>query len=120
MNMLDLADTSILAFKKRSGNISLHLRSYLLIKTNVTFSLSHYMKSIGCLLILHNGTEITFENISYSMAGFCEYAFETMAHRFYASTVTNLYETKYSLALLGVTYHISFTGHPYEEPDYFE
>jgi hypothetical protein len=52
MLQLDLADTSIRAYKKRSGKISLHLRSYLLVKTNASFSLSYYMKSIDCLLIL--------------------------------------------------------------------
>ena len=61
MLQLDLADTSIRAYKKRSGKISLHLRSYLLVKTNASFSLSCYMKSIDCLLILEDGTEIPFD-----------------------------------------------------------
>ena len=120
MNILDLADTSIRAYKKGNGKIYLHLRSYLLVKTNVTFSLSHYMKSIDCQLILQDGTEITFEDISYSVAIVCEYSFNTMVHNFYASTVTNLNDINQSLALLKVIYHISFTGHPCEEPESFE
>jgi len=120
MNTLDLADTSIRAYKKGNGKISLHLRSYLLVKTNTTFSLSHYMRSIDCQLILEDGTEIDFEDISYLVDIICKYSFNTMVHNFYASTITNLNDIEQSLALLKVKYHISFTGHPCEEPDSFK
>jgi len=117
---LDLADTSVRAYKKSSGNISLHLRSYLLVKTKVTFSLSHYMKSINCRLALQDGTEIDFRHISYSVGIMCGYAFQTMAHDFWASTITDLTDIEQSLALLRVTYHISFAGHAYKELRSFE
>lgn len=120
MLQLDLADTSIRAYKKRSGKISLHLRSYLLVKTNTSFSLSYYIKSIDCLLILEGGTEIPLNNISFSVHTICEDAFQVMAHNFQASTVTGFSDIKRCLARLRVSYLISFTGHPYEEPDYFE
>lgn len=115
---LDLSDTSIRAYKKQNGKISLHLRSFLLIKTDASFSLSQYMKNLECLLILQDGTTIAFDEIEYSVG--CEYALETMAHSFLASTITNLTNIKSGLARLRVTYHLSFTGHPYEEPNSFE
>jgi hypothetical protein len=120
MLQLDLADKSIRAYKKRSGKISLHLRSYLLVKTNASFSLSYYMKSIDCLLILEDGTEIPFDNTSFSVHTICEDAFQVMAHNFQASTVTGFSDIKRCLARLRVSYHISFTGYPYEKPDHFE
>jgi predicted CDP-diglyceride synthetase/phosphatidate cytidylyltransferase len=58
MLQLDLADTSIRAYKKRSEKISLHLRSYLLVKTITSFNLSYYMKSIDCLLILEEAQKL--------------------------------------------------------------
>ena len=85
---LDLSDTSVRAYKKRNGDISLHLRSYLMVHTNKSFKLSSYLKSMECCLILQNGTEIVFDKISYSLS--CEYALETMKHHFLASTITNL------------------------------
>ncbi|MFZ1036549.1 MAG: hypothetical protein WAU61_11680 [Smithella sp.] len=120
MLMLDLADSSIRAYKKGNGNISLHLRSYLLVRTNATFSLSHYMKNIDCKLILLDRTEIDFDYISYSVAIICEYAFQTMAHNFQASTITNLTNIEQSLGVLKVNYHISFTGHLFEKSRSFE
>jgi hypothetical protein len=117
---LDLSDTSVRAYQKGTGLISLHLLSYLLVKTDITFSLSHYMRDISCLLILPDGTEIDFDNISYSHCAFFEFAFDTMAHRFKASTITDLTSIKPSLALLRVNYNISFTGHHYEEAESFE
>lgn len=120
MLQLDLADTSIRAYKKRSGKVSLHLRSYLLVKTNTNFSLSYYIKSINCLLILEDGTEIPFDNTSISVHTICKDAFQVMAYNFQASTVTVFSDIRMCLARLRVSYHISFTGHPCEKPGHFE
>jgi len=78
------------------------------------------MKSINCRLALQDGTEIDFRHISYSVGIMCGYAFQTMAHDFWASTITDLTDIEQSLALLRVTYHISFAGHAYKELRSFE
>lgn len=118
--MLDLADTSIKAFKKRSGNISLHLRSYLLIKTNVSFSLSYYMKDIHCSLTLPDGSLINFDKASFSHRTIFKYNGEIMVHDFWASTITDKKMINPCLGKLRIDYRISFTGHPAEEWDGYE
>jgi len=115
---LNLSDTSIRAYKKRNGKISLHLRSYLMVHTDKSFSLSSYLKSIECCLILQDGTKVDFDKILYSCS--CEYALETMKHHFSASTITNLTDIHGGLAVLHVKYHFNFTGHSHEEPNSFE
>jgi hypothetical protein len=116
--MLDLADTSIRAYRKRSGKISLHLCSYLLVKTNRRFSLDAYLSNIDCRLILGDGTEIDFEHISYSVSRVCLYEFDTMVHSFQASAVTNLTDIRNSVGRLKVTYELFH--HPCMKPDSFE
>ncbi len=76
------------------------------------------MSNIDCQLILSDGTEINFENISYSVPTVCRYEFETMVHDFHASTVTNLIDIGNCVGRLKVTYELF--GHPCVKPDSFE
>ena len=115
-----MADTSVKAYKKRNGFISLHLNSHLMAfaKEKAGYSLTHYLKDIKCYLTLEDKTKIELDEISIS--GACDYAFDTMVHSFKASTITNLTDIPDKIGLLELFYHISFTGHPAEEPDNFE
>ena len=117
---LDLADSSVRAYRKRDGRISLHLRSYLMVRTTVAFRLRHYMKSIDCQLMFEDGSTIPFDTISYSTCTICRFAFQTMAYHFYASVVTQRTEIRERLARLTVRYHFSFTGHELERPSSFD
>lgn len=120
MKMLRLSDTSVKAYKKRNGNISLHLNSHLMAisKDMSGYRLTHYLKDIRCYLTLENKEKIELEDISISVN--CIYGFETMVYSFRASTVTRYKKITGRVGLLELYYHISFAGHQSEEPEQFE
>jgi hypothetical protein len=118
--MLRLADTSIRLYRKKDGKASLRLRSYLMVDTNAGFRLSAYLKDVSCRLTLPSGEAIQFHEVGYSDNIACEYEFETMVHDFWASGVADMPVIKDRVGILRVDYHLSFTGHPYETPKYFE
>jgi hypothetical protein len=116
--MIHLADTSIRIYRKRDGQFSLRLRSYLMVKTNLGFRLGAYLKSISLELSLPNGESLKFDSISWTSD--CDYEMETMVHEFWASGATPMDITRFFVAKLNVHYHLSFTGHPTERPTSFE
>lgn len=116
--MLHLADTSIRLYRKKNGGTSLRLRSYLMVKSNTRFRLRAYLKNISCRLTLPSGKVIEFDHIRYSDS--CKYEMETMVHDFWASAVTDVKTIKHVVGILRLDYHISFTGHPYEKPNFLE
>ncbi len=116
--MLNLADTSVKIYLKKNGQASLKLRSYLMVKSNIGFRLSAYLKDISCAITLPTGEKIEFYDVSYSDK--CDYEMETMVHGFWAYAISKLYIAKHSVCLLRMDYHISFTGHPSEEPKFIE
>jgi len=89
-----------------------------MVKTNLGFRLGAYLKDISCELTLPSGEQIEFDEISYSDG--CSYEMETMVHDFWASAIADAKTVNHSVGILRVNYHLSFTGHPYEEPSYFE
>jgi len=116
--MLRLADTSIRLYRKKNGKVSLRLRSYLMVNTNIGFRLSAYLRNIQCKVTLPSGEIIEMNDISYSDT--CDYALETMVHQFRASGETDMDVIEDCIGKLRLDYHISFTGHPSEEPDFIE
>ncbi len=116
--MLRLADTSIRLYRKKDGKASVRLRSYLMVQTNVGFRLSAYLKTIRCHLTLPSGEVIELTDISYSDS--CRYCLETMVHDFWASGVADLKTIENGVGTLRLDYHISFTGHESEEPNFIE
>jgi len=116
--MLRLADTSIRLYRKKDGRASVRLRSYLMVQTNAGFKLSAYLKSIRCHLTLPSGEVIELTDVSYSDS--CRYRLETMVHDFWASGVADMKTIENGVGTLRLDYHISFTGHPSEEPVSFE
>ena len=112
--MLDLADYTIRAFKKKDGRISFHLKSFILVTTNVNFSLTTYLRDFHCSFILPHDYEIEFNRTAIGVRLFFPYKFNTMAYYFKASTVSDLRDLKPCLAKLNIIYRISFTGHPIE------
>lgn len=112
--MLRLADSSVKIYRKRDGRLSLRLRSYLMVATNTGFRLSAYLRSISGRLEFPGGEAVELDDISFTDD--CRYELETMIHGFCASAVTSLPVLKYKAARLVFDYHISFTGHPCEEP----
>lgn len=116
--MLSLSDTTIRMYRKKNGLVSLRLKSYLLVNTNLGFSLTAYLRNLSCQLTLPSGDVVPLER-SYSMNTQADYVFDTMVHYFWAKGVADI-PLRNSVGKLRVDYHISFTGHPYEEPDFFE
>lgn len=118
--MIRLADTAIRLYRRKDGRVSLRLRSYLMVKTNCTFRLSAYLKAISCSLKLPNRDSVVFDEVGYADPTWCNYELETMVHEFWASTVTDMPVLEDRLGTLRLDYHLNFTGHPYEEPAFFE
>ena len=116
--MLRLADTSIRLYRKKNGKVSLVLRSYLMVTTNVSFRLGAYLKNLQCRVTLPSGENVEFNDIYYSDD--CDYALETMVHDFRARAESNINIIEDGIGKLRLDYHISFTDHPYEEPSFLE
>lgn len=112
--MLTLADTSIRLYRKKNGKASLRLRSYLMVKTNIGFRLSAYLRDISCRLTLPSEEVIVFDEIAFTEDLICKFDSETMVHGFWASGVADLKVIKNGVGRLRLDYRISFTGHPTE------
>ena len=117
--MLNLADTSIRMYRKKNDLVSLRLKSYLLVHSNVGFRLNAYLRNIACHLTLSSGLVVPMDT-SYTINTQAEYTLDTMVHLFWAWGEVEMDIMRNSVGKLRVDYHISFTGHPYEEPDSFE
>ncbi len=117
--MLSLSDTTIRMYRKKNGLVSFRLKSYLLIHTNIGFSLQAYLRNIACQLTLPSGSVIPLET-TYTVHTQAEYELDTMIHLFWASGEHEIVPLRNSVGKLRVDYHISFTGHQYEKPEHFE
>ncbi|MFZ0912778.1 MAG: hypothetical protein WBQ76_04440 [Candidatus Korobacteraceae bacterium] len=109
--MLKLADTSIRMYRRKDGRVSLRLKSYLLVHSNVSFRLCAYLRSISCHLTFASGKEIEFDEVAYSEATEAEYKLDTMVHGFRASAVTDIDTIRNTIATFRMDYSFSFTGH---------
>ena len=112
--MFDLANYIIRAFKKKDGRISFHLKSFILVTTNVNFSLTTYLRDFHCSFTLPSNHEVEFDRTAIGVRLFFPHEFNTMAYYFKASTVSELRDIEPCLAKLNIIYRISFTGHPSE------
>jgi len=118
--MIDLADTTFRAYKMRRGSISLHLRSYLIVHTDASFSLTAYLKDIKCWLTLPGRSEQELDSVSVSEAVVCKFDGHTMLYDMRASTVVRGVPVKPCVADFRMMYHLSFTGHPTEKPEFLQ
>jgi hypothetical protein len=113
-----LADTSVRQYRRRDGRVAFRLRSYLMIETNAEFRLSAYLKDISGELTLSTGERIPIEEVAFSDT--CIYKMGVMMHDFWAAGTSEMKVIRDDIGKLRIDYHLSFTGHPYEEPDYIE
>lgn len=118
--MLRLADTSIRMYRRKDGRVSLRLKSYLLVESDVGFRLSAYLRSISCRLKFASGEEIEFDEVAYTEDTEAEYKLNTMVHGFWASAVTDMETIRNTVAKFRMDYHLSFTGHETETAESFE
>lgn len=117
--MLSLSDTTVRVYRKKDGQYSFRVSGYLLVSTNATFNLDAYLRDIYCTLTFQAQSPVRLE-CSYSVDCVAEYSHETMLHNFKAWGSSNEISLTrgVTLATLRTDYHISFTGHPAEEPQY--
>jgi hypothetical protein len=118
--MLRLADTSVRMYRRKDGRVSLRLKSYLMVDTNVGFRLSAYLRSISCHLRFASGEEVEFDRVAFTENTEAEYKLNTMVHGFWASAVVDMTSIRNTVAKLRMDYHISFTGHESEVPQFIE
>lgn len=118
--MLRLADTSVRMYRRKDGRVSLRLKSYLLVTSNVSFRLSAYLRSISCHLRFASGQEIEFDEVAYTEDAEAEYKLNTLVHGFWASGVTDIGTIRNTVATFRMDYRISFTGHEYETARSFQ
>jgi hypothetical protein len=107
-------------YRRKDRRVSLRLRSYLLIHSNVSFRLSAYLSSISCHLRFADGDEIEFDEVSFTEQTQAEYKLDVMVHGFHASAVTDMDTIRNTVANLRVDYSFSFTGGPDEITDSFQ
>jgi hypothetical protein len=115
--MIELADTTIRAYRKKSGFISLHLSTFLLVHTNVGFRLGAYLRDIRCWITLPGRKEYAFDWVSFSEAPVCRLDRGIMAHNLSVGTILPTRKMRRCIAGFRMMYHISFTGHEAEEPE---
>ena len=84
--MLRLADTSIRLYRKKDGTASVRLRSFLMIHTDIGFSLAAYLNKIECSVAIADGPAVHFDEVAYSEH--CTYKMNHMVHDFWASGST--------------------------------
>ena len=116
--VIDLADTTFRAYLKKRGGVSLRLRSYLFVHSTVGFKLSAYLKDIRGWITLPGRKEEEIDSVAISENVVCEVSHEIMAHDLWLSTVIRSRDVKRCIADFRMMYHLSFTGHPVEEPQF--
>ena len=107
---LYLSNYTFRAFRKRSGLVSLHLRSHLLIETNVSFSISTYLEDIRAFLAIPPREPMELDVISWDDAPTCKYDGSVLVHGFRISHVSPLCEIRDSLARFRLEYRFNFHG----------
>ena len=115
---LELSNVVIRAYKKKNDKIALHLKSHLLVFTNVSFSLTAYLKEMRSWLTLPG--QIKLEARSMSVTVGCVYSENIMIHDLRVCFVLPYQKLEESIAHLKIMFHVSFTGHSSEEPTYIE
>lgn len=115
---LDLSNIVIKAYKKKNKKIALHLKGHLLVFTNTTFSFTGYLKEMQGWVTLPGQSEIETKSMSISVD--CVYSENIMVHHLSVEFELPYQKLNTSIANLKLMFHISFTGHPYEEPTYIE
>jgi len=118
--MIELADTTFRAYRKKSGAIALHLRGYLLVHTDAGFRLSAYLRDIRCWITLPGKKEHECDSVSFSEWTVCKYDGQCMLHDLWVSTIIPDDDLRNCVADMKLMYHINFTGHPVEEPAFIE
>ncbi|RBP53678.1 hypothetical protein [Arenicella xantha] len=114
--MIDFSGIVFNAYKKKSGNISLHARGYLLIPTNIGFSLSAYLRDIGCWIYVPGEKEHECQSISIGHEIECEFDGMTMMHDYHIETVLPFEKINTCVADVKIVYHLAFANSEHEEP----
>jgi hypothetical protein len=107
---LFLSNYNFRAFRKRSGLVSLHLRSHLMIETNACFSVPAYLEEIRGFLTIPAYEPMELDVISYDEAPTCKYDGSIQVHGFGISHVSPLREIRDCLGRFRLEYRFNFHG----------
>jgi len=105
-----LSNYEVRGYQKRDGRISFHLRTHILFKTNASFSIEAYLKSIRGYLKLPDENEIEFDSISIPVNVACQYNGVVLVHELLASVISELKNIKPCIAKLRFDYEFNFHG----------
>jgi hypothetical protein len=105
-----LSNYNFRAFRKRSGLVSLHLRSHLIIETNTCFSVSAYLEHMRAYLTIPACESMELDEISYDEAPTCKYDGSIQVHGLRISHVSALREIKDCPARFRLEYRFNFHG----------
>lgn len=103
--MLQLADTSIRMYRKKNGQVSLRLHSYMMIHTkDQKFLLSAYLNQFDCSLTLESGEQGLLDDYGYTYN--CLYKMEYMVHELWASGSTSMEKMTDTVGRLKIEYRL--------------
>jgi len=115
---LELTNVILRGYGKKNHKIALHLKGHLLVFTNAGFSLTGYLKEMQSWLTLPGQKELMSLSMSVSVG--CIYSEEIMIHDLWTNFILPNQKLESSIAHLRMMFHVSFPGHPTEEPAYIE
>lgn len=113
---LELSNAILRGYKKKNNKIALHLTGHLLVFTNVSFSLTAYLKEMQSWITIPGYSESEAQSMSITVG--CTYSEDIMIHDLHVKFIFPYHKLKKSIAHLRIMFHISFTGH--DEPTYLE
>jgi hypothetical protein len=112
-----LADTSIRQYRRKDKRVALRLRSYLMIEGG-GFRLGAYMRAFSGYVEREDGDVVELHEISFTDGYLRQH--NIAVHDFWAFGIAEWKSIHEGVARVHFDYHLSFTGHPCEEPDVLE
>jgi hypothetical protein len=110
---ISLSTYEFRAYRKASGYVWLHLRSTLLIQTEVSFSIEAYVTDISGHLALSPGDPLDFERISLGTACDIRYDGQIQAVDLYVTVPTVQRDVKPCVAMMQLQLDVAFIGAPF-------
>ncbi len=107
---LNSPTTSFERTGKGTGNIWLHMRTHLLIKTNVSFSISRYLRNITGRFSFPGSKAFEIDGIEVTPAVAAKYDGRIQVHELKLTVPTDLRDLKPCVANFSIACHFDFHG----------
>jgi hypothetical protein len=106
-------------YRRKDDDVSFRLKTYLLVRSEVSFSSGRYLKDLECRLTLPSGEKLAMK-VEWTVDTVTEFRLDTMLHGFRAYRKASLPRMRNTVATLGIDYHLSFIGRPSDQSGHFE